>query len=171
MDVAVSDFKKPQVWAVIVPIVLLIWALGAFIGMSGNRRIANRQIRVTRAAQKEAAAIAALKQEAGVNSEVGARKRFDPVTSARECAIAAGIPEERIPRGVGAKPIEQKDGSLLFRETYKLNSVRLLQAVQFIDHAERHYAALSCTQISLTPVRSKTRDSWDVTVDLQYLKD
>ena len=62
-----------------------------------------------------------------------------------------------------------KDGSVKHHETYKISNVKLLNAVKFIDYAEREFANVSCIDLKLTALPSKTKDAWDAIIVFEYL--
>jgi len=165
----IDTLKKPYVWAVLVPSVLTIWALVASATMFGQRREAIYQRNLNRDVQKNTQRIAQIRQKLSHTTMAGAHRNFQGIASARDCARIARISEIQLSRAESYKPQRQKDGSVLHRETYKLNKVRLLRIVQFIDYAERNFSSLTCTRLSITPVPSKTKDVWDANISIQYL--
>ena len=170
MKIDKNTFKQPQTWAVIVPAILFLWVLGALIAMNQAQAASDKQLASAEKVQADARMIVDLMQEIGaVNISDAMSRQFDPITSVRACAKAAFIPESKLPKGESFKSKVQSDGSLLTRESYRLSGVRLLQVARFIDHAERDYSSVSCTQLAMTHARSKQKDSWDVTLDLQYI--
>jgi len=164
--------KKPQFWAVIVPAILSVWAIGATAKMFKYRSEADYQIELTSDSRNNARSIASVLKRAGRYDllETSLYRSFNRVTSARQCAKAAAIPESQLYRGESSKPKQQKDGSFLHRENFHLNSVRLIQIAKFIDYAEQNYTSLICTGVTIAPARKKSKDSWDATINFQYLK-
>lgn len=170
MKIDKNTLKQPQTWAVIVPAFLFLWVLGSLVAMNQAKAAAYKQATSAQRVRTDARKILDLMQEIGTVNMPGAMSRqFDPIISVRACATAAFIPESKLPKGESFKSQVQADGSLLTRESYRLSGVRLLQVARFIDHAERDYSSVSCTQLALTHARSKQKDSWDVTLDLQYI--
>ncbi len=166
-----SFLKKFQVWAVVIPAVLGIWALTSTVKMASQRQATQKQQDLTLQTERSARGILRILAKSGnTNLPGGGSRNFDGVASARTCATQALIPESRLNRLESSKPDRQKDGTILHSETYKLTGVSVLQTAQFIDVAERNYDLLNCTTLDLTPVRSKTRDSWDAAIRLQYLE-
>jgi hypothetical protein len=163
--------KKPYAWAIIIPALLLIWTISAAAGMFSQRDKTQNQVETASTVEKNARQIINLLNRSGRSDLIGsALPPFGGMDSARACADAATIPLTRLTRGEsGGKPKKDKQGRLLHRENYKLHRVRLLQIARFVDHAERDYSSLSCTQLMLTSiVGDKNSDSWDATVSLQY---
>jgi hypothetical protein len=165
MELTVDILKKPFFWAVAIPAVLLVWAIAAAAHTVGLSDDYKHQRDVTRQALSDADEIIRYQQKMGVSA---AQKAFDPnLASVRECARIAGISDASISRGQSSKP-ERKEGTLLYRETYTLDSVNLLQVTEFIDAAERNYASVKCTQLDLT-ARQGRKNAWVANVGLQYL--
>ena len=172
MDFDAKMLKKPEAWAVIVPAVLVVWSIGTTLKMLDCRNRALSQRDQSRQVQANVHTIKSILRRSGHQdiSDASINIEFDRVSSARRCAKEALITESKLHRieSPNAKP--QKDGSFLFRETFKLNSIKLLQIARFIDFAERNYSSLNCTQATIYPARIKTKDSWDATINFQYLK-
>jgi hypothetical protein len=172
MDVDKSLLKNPKLWAVVIPVILGIWALSSTVRMVGAYHDASEQQQDTDEAMSNARRIATIVKRLGRQELSGDAmfRDFDRVTSARQCARAALIPENKLQRIESRDAKTLKDGSLLFKEDYQLNGVKLLQIATFIDYAERNYTSLNCTQTTLYPSRSKSKNSWDARVSFQYLR-
>jgi hypothetical protein len=99
----------------------------------------------------------------------GTLRNFEGKTSAGACAKAAGIPLNRLVRGQSPAPKTLKNGSTENTETYYLRSVRLVQAAEFVDYAERNFASLTCNHLSFIPFSGSKKDAWEVTVRLKYI--
>ena len=164
--------KSRNVWAVLIPAVLAIWSIGATANMIQFRGDARDQIERTEEVQMNVRSIVSILKRSGRGDLLPASidRSFQSITSARLCARAAGISESRWHLGESPKPRQQKDGSLLHRETFKINGVKLIQIAKFIDFAERNYSSLNCSQVDIKPSRKKGKDSWDATINLEYLK-
>jgi len=69
-------------------------------------------------------------------------------------------------------PEKQRDGTVIHGEHYQLNRVNLLQVIQFLDYAERNYAPLSCTNLTLeVPSRgAMSTDNWSAQLNIKYLQ-
>ncbi|MHA1565361.1 MAG: hypothetical protein ACTSX7_08630 [Alphaproteobacteria bacterium] len=170
MNMDRESIRKPQTWAVLVPVILSIWVLASLIAMNRAQAACKEQERETNTAQGYARDILAMMAEIGEDNLPGARSgEFDPIASVRACAEAAFIRESKLSKGESFKPKEQADGNLLIRESYRINGIRLLQIARFIDHAEGDYSSVTCTQLNLTHARSKQKDAWDATLDIQYV--
>ena len=165
----INSLKKPSLWAVAIPIILTIWALAATAAMFAQREKALDKKHTADTTQKKAQQILALRKTLGANLAGSSSKNFQGIISARLCAKFATIAENRLTRAESPRPQLQKDGSTLHRENYRINNIRLIQIVKFIDYAERNFFSVSCNQLTITPVRSKTKDSWDATIHIQYL--
>ena len=171
LEFNIKLLKKARFWAVAVPCVLLVWTVVESAAVWSQSDEASKKLRQSQSVQEAAREIVAILRESGQGELGGAALReFDAITSARLCAEAAIISEERLLRGESSKPKPQKDGSMLHRESYRLNGVHLLQVAKFIDYAERNFSSLNCTELTLTPLRSKSKDAWDANIDLQYLR-
>lgn len=167
----VDILKKSWLWAIIIPVLLLGWTIYAAAGMLSQRNKARTQMGAADDAQKYSRQIITLLNRSGRGDLTGsALPAFLGMDSARDCAQAAGIPLTSLTRGEsGGKPKKDDQGRLLHRENYKLHRVRLLQIARFVDQAERNFASLSCSQLTLTAIGGgKNNDSWDATISLQY---
>lgn len=162
--------RRPETWAIAVPLLCLVLALHGVWTLGKVKGRAERQAQAARDAVKDATRIERFLQQAGGAAAPGmTRPTFNDITSARQCAAEALIGESRLSRGESAKPQAQRDGTVLRRETYRLDGVSLEQVSRFIDCAELNYDTLNCTQAALTRERGKGFDRWNVTVTLQYL--
>jgi hypothetical protein len=160
--------KKPSVWAIVVPVVLAIWAIQASVAMSSSKAAAKQKMESAKQVQENTRDIMEIVKLTGATLGGAASNPFAGISSALLCAKAGQIPDLKISRGESGKPQKQKDGSITHRETYKLDGVRLLQVVQFIDHAERNFYATRCAQLTLTASGGKSRDTWVANVTLEY---
>jgi hypothetical protein len=160
--------KKPAVWAVAIPAILVLWMFFAAGAMLGAKTAAGQKTDSVRQVEKDTQDIQEILRQTGATLSGGSSNPFKGISSALLCAKAGQIPDLKISRGESSKPQEQKDGTVLHRETYKIDGVRLLQIVQFIDHAERNFYAVHCTQITLTASGGKSRDNWVANVTLEY---
>lgn len=162
--------KQPRTWAIVIPVLLAVWAFGALINMLGHRSQAENLLDRSVGVIKDARLILNAMEESGVQAmDVASVAEFNGLASARVCARAGLISESRVIRGESGNPMPQKNGSILHRETYKLKSVKLEQIARFVDCAERRFSNVNCSQLGIERARSKDRDSWDVTVSFQYL--
>ncbi|KPK76310.1 MAG: hypothetical protein AMJ79_07120 [Phycisphaerae bacterium SM23_30] len=164
--------KKPQIWAVVIPVLASLLALYATVDALSLRKNARKLIKDADDAAQKADDILTLLDQFGDSRLIGVDSRkFNDVVSARECAAAAGISSTQMERLAGVKSQKQKDGTILQGERYLLQNVSLLQVVQFIDYAERNFSSLNCSFLDLTPIRSaKTKDSWKAQLTLNYLE-
>lgn len=170
MNLTKETFKQPQTWAVLIPALLCLWALSSLAAMNSAGSSADKQIEQSQKAQADARQIRAIMKETGAVNLPGATSReFDTFTSVRACAKAAFIPETKLPKGESHASTRQADGSYLTRESYSINTVSLLQLARFIDHAENDYVSVTCTNLTLNHARSKLKDAWDATLDIQYI--
>ncbi len=144
--------RQPQTLAIAAPALLAIVLLMSFVHMRNTRQEARFQIQNVRDSMRYASQIKMLR-----DSSLGTSGRnFSGISSVQECARAAGIAEENISRGESSKPSSQPDGYLL-------------QIAKFIDHAERNYSDLQCTQLALIPTPGAgSRDNWSATLTLSY---
>jgi len=165
-----ETFKKPQTWAVIVPCVLLLWAIVAMAQMLSMQEQARKRLDTAREARRNADRIVEIETKLGkVATGEAASRTFNGIDSAVRCAFTAGVPVSKVIRVDVARPQRQKDGSLLNHETYKIKGVDLVRIIKFVHAAERNYPALNCTELIITRARSNVRDFWDATADLKYL--
>ena len=166
-----KTLRNPWLWVVVVPVVFTIWTLVVTVSMFGYRSDALSKQNTCRVVQKHTRDIMDIRREMGDAALANnSSNNFQGIISARACAKVARISENRLFRAEGSRPRLQSDGSWLHSETYKLNNVRLLQIVQFIDHAERNFYALTCEQLSITPIPRKIKDAWDAGIKIQYRK-
>ena len=163
-------FKQPRTWAIIVPVILAVWVLGALINMMDHRRQAQNRLNTSEDVIKNARIILNAMEDSGVQAmAVASVEEFKGLASARVCARAGLISESRVVRGMSGDPVQEKNGSIRHRETYKLTNVKLEQIARFVDCAERLFSNVHCSQLTIERTRSKNPDSWDVTVSFQYL--
>ena len=164
--------KNRTVWAVLIPAVLAIWSIAATANMIHYRGETRDQIERTEEVEMNVRSIVSILKRSGRGDLLPSSidRGFESITSARLCAKTAGISESRLYRGESPKPKLQKDGSLLHRETFKINGVKLVHIAKFIDYAERSYSSLNCPQVIIIPSRKKGKDSWDATINFEYLK-
>jgi len=172
MDIDKTMLRRPSVWAVIIPVALGIWGIHSTVNMLRSQERAQRQTEETKEVCRNAQSIASIMKRLGRKKlgETPMFKSYDRVTSARQCARGALIPESKMQRIESFDPKLTKDKTWLFRESYKLNGVKLLQIAKFIDFAERSFDSLNCTQVTIYPARVKRKDAWDATISLQYVK-
>jgi len=164
-----QTLKEPFFWAFVIPLLLTIWAIIALVGMLGERGDSLDAQQTAGVVSKQAGEIVKIRKRLGIALAGASSHNFRGITSARACAKIAGISEARLSRAESPRPQRQKDGSTLHRETYKLNNIKLLQIVKFVDYAERNFSSVTCHQLSITSVRSKSKDAWEATVVIQYL--
>lgn len=171
MNIDRDSLKEPLVWAVIVPCVLFVGVVVAVFSLNNARAGYEKQAEKTEQVQVYARKVLKLMDEIGAaNLPNAATRQFNPLTSARECAKAAFIREGKLLTGESRKAKVQPDGTVVRGENYRIIGVRLLQIARFIDTAEGKYSSVNCTALTLTHSRaSKVKDSWDVSVDLQYV--
>ena len=171
MKIDKETLKQPQTWALLIPSILLIWTITSTHAMVKVGRVAERNAKSARKVHNNAQKIRVILEELGERNVSGAMVgEYDAITSVRDCAKAAMIPESKLSKGESSKPKLQKDGSVLYRDEYRFIGIRLLQLARFIDHAERNYTSVTCTKLSMDDAKGKRKDSWDATVDLQYYK-
>lgn len=173
MPLDMGTMKKPQTWAVIIPVLLLIWAAEATVSMHGKRATAQNTIRTASQMGGIANDIDIMIKKAGGDASAAAQlEDFDLVTSTLKCAEAAAISPNRLSRGDSSAPKKQKNStSLQYTENLKLTGVRMMQLAKFIEYAERNFSSLTCDQLSIVPSHGqKTKDTWDVTVTFRYTK-
>ncbi|MBN1844870.1 MAG: hypothetical protein JW810_04245 [Sedimentisphaerales bacterium] len=162
-----QDWKNPVIWAVGVPALLALWVI--VTGMDVLDQSKRTRVQRTTAAEvkEQALEIRAQRRLAGNAENADSVQWFEGESSARQCAKASFIAQNRLQRGESLTK-KMADGGIQFTETYKLNAVRLIQAAQFIDCAERNYSSVNCIHINLTPFGGTSKDSWDATIRLQY---
>jgi len=168
-----ETMKKPRTWAIIIPVLLFLWAAEATISMHGNRADAESAGRFAREMGGIADDIEVTIKKAGGDALAASQsKDFDLVTSALKCAEAAAISSSRLSRGDSSAPKKQKNSTRLqYTENLKLTGVRMMQLAKFIEYAERNFSSLTCDQLSIVPSHGqKTKDTWDVTVTFRYTK-
>jgi len=162
--------KKLSTWAIVLPVILTLWALYASTKLSAAGSDAKRQLEQTQQVEKSLGKIVELRAQLGGDFSEPTAVEFDSVVYIRNCARQAGIRETTISRGQTSKPQKQKDNSLLYYETYIIKGVHLVQLARFIDNAERSYSSFTCTQLTITPhTHSNVKDSWDATINFQYM--
>jgi len=173
MEIDKTMLRKPMVWAVIIPVVLGVWGIQSTVKILRSHERVQRQTEETKEVCRNAQSIASIMKRLGRTNlnKTQMFKSFDRVTSARQCARGALIPESKMQRIESFDPKLTKDKTWLFRESYKLNGVKLLQIAKFIDFAERSFDSLNCTQVTVYPARVKSKDAWDATISLQYVKE
>lgn len=162
--------KQAYFWAVLIPSILGLWTLFSAFSSAEMKHQAERKITALDKVSKSTREILMILRKtpgSGLNSE--AVSPFMGKKSAYECAKLARVSDSQWTRGESSSSKKLKDGSELHRETYKLSKVHLLQVVKFIDHAEMKFSDVSCSNFSLSYSRSKSKDSWDATVNLEYL--
>ena len=162
--------KNVYFWAIIIPVILGIWSLFSAMGSAEIKDQAERKIAALEKVNKSAREIRMMMRKGpGLGLDGSAVRPFMGKKSAYECAKLARISDSQWTRGESSSSKKLKDGSELYRETYKLSKVRLLQVVKFIDHAEMNFSEVSCSAFSLSYSRTKSKDSWDATINLEYL--
>lgn len=162
--------KNIYFWAIAVPAILMIWSLFSALGSAEVKELSQRKMSALEKVNKSSQEIRMiLRKSPGVGMVGGGDAVFLGKKSAYECAKLARISDTQMTRGESSSSKKLKDGSEMHRETYKLRKVRLLQVVQFIDHAEMNYADVSCSTFSLSYTRTQSKDSWDATINLEYL--
>ncbi len=172
MEINSETFRKSETWAILTPIILLLIAVTMTMGMVDAQKQSVNNIRRAEGIVKDAAEIIKLRQQAAAQGLAEQKVRpFDTVNSALEAATAAGISDTKIYRGSSPTAKRLKDGSLQYRETYKINHVMMYQIASFIDYAERNYESLRCTDVSIVPSPDlKSKDSWDANINFLYIK-
>jgi hypothetical protein len=157
-------------WAITIPVILAIWSLSSAISSAEIKDQARRKIAALEKVNKSSREIRMMmRTSSGSGLARGDAIAFNGKKSAYECAKLARISDTQLTRGESASSKKLKDGSEMYRETYKLSKVRLLQVVKFIDHAEMNFSDVNCSTFSLSYSRAKSKDSWDATVNLEYL--
>jgi len=165
--------KKPQTWAVIIPTLTILFALYSVFQCLSRKKDAAELNGHTNNALIAADNILALHKQFGSSPLTGvAARNFTGVDSALACSQNAKIPSGRLSRLASTNSENQRDGSILHGENYQLDRVNLLQVIQFIDYAERSYASLSCTNLTLeVPSRGAlSTDNWSAQLNLKYLE-
>ncbi|MBN1765711.1 MAG: hypothetical protein JW860_10670 [Sedimentisphaerales bacterium] len=172
MDMDIQKLKQPKTWGVAIPFILTIWALISTFSMMNARTQAQNQIQNTQKIWEESNSIVTILKKAGQDDtgDITLQGSFDRVGSVLQSAKHALIVESKVERVESSSPKIQKDGSLLYRETYNLKNVKLLQIAKFIDYAERSFSSTSCTHITIIPSRNMRQDSWDANITFQYIK-
>jgi len=172
MKIDINTFKKSRTWVIIVPAVLFIWTFYITLNFFSVRDQFDRKfkstVEITQKAHRIAERITLAGGTDSANSQIG---DFDYLTSALQCARAAAIDKTKLSRGLSSAPKKLKGNTYQHHENYKLTGVYMFQIAKFIDYAERNFASLTCSQISIVPsLNRKNRDSWDVTLDFKYPK-
>ena len=132
----INQLKKPQSWAVIIPVVLIIWALGATLGMMDRSAYADTQVASARKTQQVALEIMTRLRQTGGDLSQNQLQYFDLVVSARQCAEAALIPISKLSQGDSSSGKTRKDGSIQHNQNYQLNSdrVKLVKDINKFDY-------------------------------------
>ncbi len=176
MDIQIDrdTIRHPLFWAVVIPILLLGVTVYLYYNLSDTRRLALRQQETADEILKHVEAIKHLRQRVSLtdsDSELPYTIReFNSISSARVCAEHAYIGTSKIERISVGTPKKQKDGSELISEKYNIKNVKLIEIAMFIDHAERQFDSVRCSQVAINHSRNKGRNTWDANIDLQYLR-
>jgi len=158
-------FRKAELWAVVIPIVCVLWAFGAMVGVFDSSAKATETQNKVENAERYSRLIMRTRRGGSFGSE---GMEFGGISSVRECARYASIQENRIAQGGRSKGKPQK-GGLLINETYSLEGIHLEQIAKFIDYAEMNYASLNCVKLTMNHDLGKGLDRWNTTVTLRYL--
>lgn len=163
--------KKPLFWAIIVPFLLLVVTIVLAARTADAKKSAQIKLNQAKNIEKTAKTIENFRRQASLSSspQILSLPYFNSITSARECAVQAEISLSNINRLSVGTPKKQQDGSFLYRETYNIKNVKLLDIAEFIDYAERNYESVRCSQVTINHSRNKGKDTWDANIDLQYL--
>ena len=165
--------KKSQTWAVIIPALMTLFALYSVFHFYSLQKEADDLTGYAQDARIAADNILAVHAQFGSSPLTGAAARkFTGVDSALECAVNAKIPNGRWKQMSNTNPEKQRDGSVVYGVNYQLNRVNLVQVIQFLDYAEKNYAALNCTNLTLeVPSRgAMSTDNWSAQLNLKYLE-
>ena len=169
-NIDINTLKKPYAWAIIIPALLFVWAVGSTVTMAGNQKNTNRRLENTEKALNIAEDISNITRKArGRNSAEAMVQKFTFVDSTLKCAKAAGIPKSKVKHINTPRPKHQKKGAAQRSEKCKLNAVLMLQIASFIDYAEQNFSSVHCSQLSISPSPDKkNKDSWDATINFVY---
>ena len=172
MEITSEDLKKPQSWAIITPVILLLVALFFWYGMSKAENAANRELILAKRAVTAANEIIEIKRTSNIDLTGGLGKReFETVSSFIECAKAAGIPPVSMKKLSGEQPKTLRDGRKEYQEGIDLSNIRIEQLGKFIDFAESNFISLNCTDITITPSPNKSsEDRWNATAQFKHIK-
>ncbi|MCP4707256.1 MAG: hypothetical protein GY869_01410 [Planctomycetes bacterium] len=168
-----EQLKKPQTWAVVIPAGMTLIALYLVFNFYSLKKEAadfNKYAGNALVATKD---ILDIHARFGTSPLAGNTAReFIGVDSALECARNAKISSGRWKQLASTNSEKQRDGAVILGENYQLNQVNLLQVIQFLDYAEKNYAALSCTNLTLeVPSRgAMSTDNWSAQLNLKYLE-
>ncbi len=166
-----KDFRKVKIWAVGLPVLLLIGVLLTSQRMFSLRGEARNQAEAALTVRQNAERILELRGRMGEGSSAGsAESRYEGIASAMQCAARSGIASTSVSRGESAKPRKLKEGGSLYQESYKLNNITMVQAAKFVDHAEQDFTGATCKELTLSHVRSQNKDIWNATVVLEYIE-
>lgn len=166
-----KDFRKVKIWAVGLPVLLLIGVLLTSQRMFSLRGEARNQAEAALTVRQNAERILELRGRMGEGSSAGsAETRYEGIASAMQCAARSGIASTSVSHGESAKPRKLKEGGSLYQESYKLNNITMVQAAKFVDHAEQDFTGATCKELTLSHVRSQNKDIWNATVVLEYSK-
>ena len=164
-----QSLKRPDFWAVVVPIILFLWLVFVAFGLADAREESSGRLADMDKVSADMAKIRKIIAEAGgADLSGGSIGDFEGISSARKCAEAAKIKEDRLSRLESMRPRIEKGDRVVYHETYRLDHVNILQVARFIDFAERGFYKVNCAQLFLVKARTKQKDSWDATVDFQY---
>ncbi len=160
---------KVKVWAIGLPVLLLLGVLMTSQRMFSLRAEAQDQVEVALAAQENVERILELRARMGEGAAAGSvAASYEGLASAMQCAARSGIASTSVSRGESTKPRKLKEGGYLHQESYKLNNITILQATKFVDHAEQDFTGTNCKELTLSHVRSQNKDIWNATVVLEY---
>ena len=166
-------FKKPQTWAVIIPALMALFALYSVFHFYSLQKETDDLTGYAEDARITADNILAVHAQFGSSPlTAAAARQFTGVDSALECAQNAKISTGRWKQMANINPENQRDGTIILGENYQLNRVNLLQVIQFLDYAEKNYASLNCTNLTLdVPGRgAMSTDNWSAQLTLKYLE-
>ena len=148
---------------------LLFWVLISFYTNGGIKKQYAKAISKAKSVEDTRDDIVMNMKKLGLKNTSEISEPFNDLDSIRKCAKYSRIKGSQI-KVAGASALKaMKDGSVKHHETYKIKNVKLLNVVKFIDYAERQFANVSCIDLKLSPIPSKTKDAWDAVVVFEYL--
>ncbi len=164
-----ESLQKPEFWMVVVPLVLGLWAMLSLFSVYAKSSRAEVKIKNIKRVEQDAKLIKESQEKLGGVTGQNAIKEFQGLDSANQWAKNERLKESSMPRVESPTPkINKSDGTIINRETYVFSKIRLLQLVKFVDFVESNYSNTSCTNIVINYVRTKSKDSWDARVNLEY---
>ena len=164
-----SSLKTKIFWVYATPVILLLWVLVSFYLNIGVKRDYEKAQSKAEKVEDTRNEILRNMKKLGFKNTNTIAEPFNDLVSIKKCAKFSKISDVQIKRADASAPKDMKDGSVKHHETYKISHVKLLNAVKFIDYAEREFANVSCIDLKLTALPSKTKDAWDAIIVFEYL--